>query len=101
MLTIFELKTLKMEIHITPLMFKVFMEDDALLLIRLVSTHFCQTFAIPGSMLLNLLAGALFGWKIGFALTCVLTATGATFCYLLAKFLGRDLAGRVSIFLCI
>merc|ERR1719259_646603 len=45
-------------------------------------------------MLLNLLAGALFGWKIGFALTCVLTATGATFCYLLAKFLGRDLAER-------
>ena len=77
------------------------MEGNTFLLIRLVSTHFFQTFAIPGSMLLNLLAGALFGWKIGFALTCVLTATGATFCYLLAKFLGRDLAGRVLIFLCI
>ena len=84
-----------MEIH------NLFMENNAFLLTRLVSTHFCQTFAIPGSMLLNLLAGALFGWKIGFALTCVLTATGATFCYLLAKFLGRDLAGRVLIFLCI
>jgi len=59
-----------------------------------VAYLFKQTFAIPGSMLLNLLAGALFGWKIGFALTCVLTATGATFCYLLAKFLGRDLAER-------
>ena len=55
---------------------------------------FKQTFAIPGSMLLNLLAGALFGWKVGFLLTSLLTATGATFCYLLAKFLGKDMAEK-------
>jgi len=55
---------------------------------------FKQTFAIPGSMLLNLLAGALFGWKVGFLLSSVLTATGATFCYLLAKFLGKEVAEK-------
>lgn len=55
---------------------------------------FKQAFAIPGSMLLNLLAGALFGWKVGFLLTCVLTATGATCCYLMAKFLGREVAEK-------
>ena len=51
---------------------------------------FKQTFAIPGSTLLNLLAGSLFGTTIGFLLTCTLTATGATFCYLLAKLVGRE-----------
>jgi len=55
---------------------------------------FKQTFAIPGSMLLNLLAGALFGAHLGFLLTCTLTAAGATFCYLLAKFVGRDVAEK-------
>ena len=55
---------------------------------------FKQAFAIPGSMLLNVLAGALFGWKVGFLLTCVMTAAGATCCYLLAKLLGRDVAEK-------
>ena len=34
---------------------------------------FKQTFAIPGSVFLNLLAGAIFGLPIGFCLTSVLT----------------------------
>lgn len=55
---------------------------------------FKQTFAIPGSVFLNLLAGAIFGLKFAFPLTCFLTACGATFCYLLAKFAGRSAAHR-------
>ena len=46
---------------------------------------FKQTFAVPGSVFLNVLAGAVFGLPIGFALCCALTATGATLCCLLAR----------------
>ena len=53
---------------------------------------FKQTFAIPGSVFLNLLAGAIFGLSFGFCLTCILTACGATCCYLMAKFVGRNTA---------
>ncbi|KAK3786591.1 hypothetical protein RRG08_021035 [Elysia crispata] len=48
-----------------------------------------QTFAIPGSVFLNVLAGALFGPWAGFALTALLSAVGATLCYLLSKTFGR------------
>lgn len=49
-----------------------------------------QTFAIPGSVFMNLLAGALFGvWK-SFPLVCFLTATGATCCYSLSKYFGKQ-----------
>lgn len=55
---------------------------------------FKQTFAIPGSVFLNLLAGAIFGLGLGFPMTCFLTACGATFCYSLAKFAGRKAATK-------
>ena len=38
----------------------------------------------------NLLAGALFGVSAGFPLTCVLTAIGATNCYMLSRFFGKS-----------
>ena len=47
-----------------------------------------QTFSIPGSTLLNLLAGAAFGTSHAFALITALTGFGATLCYLLAKRVG-------------
>lgn len=50
-----------------------------------------QTFAIPGSVLMNLLAGAIFGIWAGFPLVCLLTACGATFCYLLSRAFGKVL----------
>ncbi|OQR80051.1 transmembrane protein 41A-A-like [Tropilaelaps mercedesae] len=50
-----------------------------------------QTFAIPGSVFMNLLGGALFGVIPGFLLACLLSATGATFCYLLSYACGRQL----------
>ncbi|KAL5006058.1 hypothetical protein ScPMuIL_017216 [Solemya velum] len=48
-----------------------------------------QTFAIPGSVFLNVLAGALFGTWQAFLLVCLLTATGATFCFLLSQYFGK------------
>lgn len=48
-----------------------------------------QTFAIPGSVFMNLLAGALFGTMHGFPLVCLLTACGATFCFLLSHNFGK------------
>ncbi|XP_041923972.1 transmembrane protein 41A-A isoform X1 [Alosa sapidissima] len=49
-----------------------------------------QSFAIPGSSFLNILAGALFGPWQGLPLACVLTTTGATFCYLLSQAFGKQ-----------
>lgn len=49
-----------------------------------------QMFAIPGSIFLNLLGGALFGMPIGFLLVCLLSACGASSCYLLSNYFGRD-----------
>lgn len=53
---------------------------------------FKQTFAIPGSVFLNVLAGAIFGFSQAFFLCCFLTATGASLCFFLARFVGKDLA---------
>ncbi|XP_065836257.1 transmembrane protein 41A-like [Oscarella lobularis] len=47
-----------------------------------------QTFAIPGSALLNVLAGALFGLQKAFGLVCFLTACGASLCYCLSTLFG-------------
>jgi len=44
-----------------------------------------QTFAIPGSVFLNILSGALFGVWVGFLLCCFLTAAGASCCFLLSN----------------
>ncbi|KAI9593138.1 hypothetical protein BDF19DRAFT_449598 [Syncephalis fuscata] len=54
---------------------------------------FKQTFAIPGSFLLNILAGAIFG-RSGFLFVCPLTAIGASFCYLLSSIAGGPLIER-------
>jgi len=50
-----------------------------------------QSFSIPGSMLLNVLGGALYGPLDGWMLCCALTAVGATNCYLLSSFCCRQL----------
>uniref|UniRef100_A0A914VGN0 Transmembrane protein 41A n=1 Tax=Plectus sambesii TaxID=2011161 RepID=A0A914VGN0_9BILA len=49
-----------------------------------------QTFAIPGSFFLNVIAGALFGLYAGFVLVCLLTTLGATLCYLFSELFGRE-----------
>eukprot|EP00088_Acartia_fossae_P008028 TRINITY_DN1377_c0_g1_i15.p1 TRINITY_DN1377_c0_g1~~TRINITY_DN1377_c0_g1_i15.p1 ORF type:complete len:239 (-),score=6.85 TRINITY_DN1377_c0_g1_i15:277-993(-) len=53
---------------------------------------FKQTFAVPGSVFLNVLAGALYGVWQGFFLCCLLTACGASLCYLLASMVGAQTA---------
>ncbi|XP_056390887.1 transmembrane protein 41A isoform X2 [Hyla sarda] len=50
-----------------------------------------QSFAIPGSSFLNLLAGALFGPWMGLLLCCTLTSLGATFCYVLSQAFGKQI----------
>jgi len=53
-----------------------------------------QTFAIPGSVFLNLLSGALYGPLIGTALCCLLTASGASMCYFLSLISGTEIIMR-------
>lgn len=48
-----------------------------------------QSFAIPGSSFLNILAGAIFGPYQGLLLASVLTTVGSTMCYLLSKAFGK------------
>ncbi|XP_068597282.1 transmembrane protein 41A-B-like [Brachionichthys hirsutus] len=48
-----------------------------------------QSFAIPGSSFLNMLAGAIFGPWEGLVLACLLTTTGSTFCFLLSSAFGK------------
>ena len=55
---------------------------------------FKQTFAVPGSVFLNVLSGAIFGPGLGFLLCCSLTAGGASLCYLLARAVGKDAAEK-------
>lgn len=47
-----------------------------------------QSFAIPGSALLNLLGGVLYGGWIGAILACILTSVGSTICYWLSWYGG-------------
>ncbi len=53
---------------------------------------FKQSFAIPGSFFLNVLAGAVFGLPAGLSLCCGLTAAGASCCYAMARFCGAGVA---------
>ncbi|XP_008296041.1 transmembrane protein 41A-B [Stegastes partitus] len=49
-----------------------------------------QSFAIPGSSFLNMLAGAIFGPWEGLLLACLLTTSGSTFCFLLSSTFGKQ-----------
>jgi len=50
-----------------------------------------QTFSIPGSALLNVMAGFIFGPVSGVPLVALLTATGASGCYALSKVMGGEM----------
>ncbi|XP_074531921.1 transmembrane protein 41A-B-like [Halichoeres trimaculatus] len=54
-----------------------------------------QSFAIPGSSFLNMLAGAIFGPWEGLILACLLTTSGSTFCYLLSSAFGKQYVVQV------
>ncbi|XP_023819369.1 transmembrane protein 41A-B [Oryzias latipes] len=49
-----------------------------------------QSFAIPGSSFLNMLAGAIFGPWEGLLLACLLATSGSTFCFLLSSVFGKQ-----------
>ncbi|KAL2653411.1 hypothetical protein R1flu_021539 [Riccia fluitans] len=53
---------------------------------------FMQTFMIPGTIFMSLLAGSLFGVTKGLFLVVVTATTGASSCYFLSKLVGRPLA---------
>jgi len=48
-----------------------------------------QSFAIPGTIVLSFLAGALFGWFNGTILVCACATTGSTICYQLSNTLAK------------
>lgn len=52
---------------------------------------FMQTFMIPGTVFMSLLAGALFGVVKGVALVVFAASAGASSCYFLSKAIGRPL----------
>lgn len=52
---------------------------------------FMQTFMIPGTIFMSLLAGALFGVFRGVILVVLTATAGASSCYFLSKFIGRPL----------
>ncbi|GLJ49036.1 hypothetical protein SUGI_1034470 [Cryptomeria japonica] len=53
---------------------------------------FMQTFMIPGTIFMSLLAGALFGTTRGLALVVCTATAGASSCYFLSKLIGRPIA---------
>lgn len=55
---------------------------------------FKHTFCLPGGTLLNALAGALFGLPIAIPLCALLSAIGASTCYLLSRTCGAPLIER-------
>lgn len=52
---------------------------------------FMQTFMIPGTIFMSLLAGALFGQLRGVALVVFAASAGASSCYFLSKLIGKPL----------
>ncbi|KAM9802725.1 transmembrane protein 41A-A [Syngnathus typhle] len=65
-------------------------EHTAYVLLLFCSAYlYKQSFAIPGSSFLNILAGAIFGLHWGLLLACVLTTVGSTACYLLSQAFGK------------
>ena len=52
---------------------------------------FMQTFMIPGTVFMSLLAGSLFGVFKGVALVVFTATAGASSCYFLSKLIGRPL----------
>ncbi|GLJ54261.1 hypothetical protein SUGI_1164090 [Cryptomeria japonica] len=53
---------------------------------------FMQTFMIPGTIFMSLLAGALFGVVKGLILVVLTATAGASSCYFLSKLIGRPIA---------
>ncbi|XP_024010027.1 uncharacterized membrane protein At4g09580 isoform X2 [Eutrema salsugineum] len=67
-------------------------EYQARFILGYCSTYiFMQTFMIPGTIFMSLLAGALFGVVRGFVLVVLNATAGACSCFFLSKLVGRPL----------
>nr|DAD39203.1 TPA_asm: hypothetical protein HUJ06_013526 [Nelumbo nucifera] len=67
-------------------------EYQAQFILGYCSTYiFMQTFMIPGTIFMSLLAGALFGVARGLVLVVFNATAGASSCYFLSKLFGRPL----------
>ncbi|CAA0809899.1 Uncharacterized membrane protein, partial [Striga hermonthica] len=56
---------------------------------------FMQTFMIPGTVFMSLLAGALFGVVRGLFLVVFNATAGASSCYFLSKLIGRPVVNWI------
>ncbi|KAL4112739.1 hypothetical protein QTP88_016474 [Uroleucon formosanum] len=67
-------------------------DNNYLYMLILFSTVYIikQAFCIPGSIILNLIAGSLFGSVLGLLLVCTLSSIGVSACYLLSKVCGIE-----------
>ncbi|KAG0345709.1 Transmembrane protein 41B [Podila humilis] len=64
-------------------------------LLCFVSTYLAmQTFAIPGSVMLSVLAGALFKLWVGIFVVLFAASVGSTFCYLISYYLGHPIVEK-------
>jgi len=61
------------------------------MLVYVVTYIFLQTFAIPGSIFLSILAGALFSFPVALLLVCFCAAVGASCANILSLVLGQGL----------
>ncbi|CAF1418207.1 unnamed protein product [Adineta steineri] len=63
-----------------------------IIMLAFFSTYiFLQTFAIPGSIFLSILAGFLYPFPLALFLVCLCSSIGASLCYLLSKLFGRHI----------
>ncbi|CAI5735307.1 unnamed protein product [Hyaloperonospora brassicae] len=69
-------------------------QRGALLLAHMASYLYLQTFAIPGTIFLNLLAGALFGVALGFPLCLAYNTLGSAFMFVLSRRFGHRVVMR-------
>lgn len=59
--------------------------------VYLVTYIFLQTFAIPGSIFLSIIAGALFSFPLALFLVCLSAAVGASNASLISSYIGKGL----------
>lgn len=67
-------------------------DNEGTLLIGFILTYVLfQTFAIPGPIVLSVLAGALYPYFYAHALVAACATSGATMCFMISRILGNGL----------
>lgn len=78
-------------------LFKSYHETNRIYMLGLFISAYLykQAFSIPGSALLNILGGNIFGFWTSLPLCCILTGIGATLSYTMSKVFAADLVTRI------